>query len=147
MPADRPSLRLPMSASHTVPVLSIVTTTFNSATTIEEFYRRSAAAAAMVTEHFEIVIVDDGSVDESVALAMQLAARDARVKVIELSRNFGHHKALMTGLMHASGDYCLLIDSDLEEAPELLGLFWDTLQREQTDVVYGYQDKIGRAHV
>jgi putative glycosyltransferase len=121
--------------------LSIVTTMFRSETTIAEFVSRAAAAAAQITDSFEIVIVDDGSPDNSLAIATKLAATDPRLKVVELSRNFGHHKALMTGLKHASGDFCLLIDSDLEEPPETLGVFWDKLGKDDLDVVYGYQEK------
>ena len=119
--------------------LSIVTTLYNSAGTIEEFVRRSVAAAERVTDAFEIVIVDDGSPDRSLAIATDLVQRDPRVRVIELSRNFGHHKALMTGLMHAEGAYCFLIDSDLEEAPELITEFWEKRRESGMDVVYGYQ--------
>lgn len=119
--------------------LSIVTTLYNSASTIEEFLRRSVAAAQTVTDAFEIVIVDDGSPDRSLVIALETQKREPRVKVIELSRNFGHHKALMTGLMHAEGAHCFLIDSDLEEAPELVVEFWDKLRTSGMDVVYGYQ--------
>jgi len=120
--------------------LSIVTTLYRSAATIEEFVRRSIAAAEAITGLFEIVIVDDGSPDDSLAIAMRLGESEPRIKVIELSRNFGHHKAMMTGLMHAKGAYCLLIDSDLEEKPELLGQFWGELKATDADVVYGYQN-------
>jgi len=121
--------------------LSIVTTMYNSQATIEEFIRRSEAAALAITDSFEIVIVDDGSPDNALAIAVKLAEADPRLKVIELSRNFGHHKALMTGLRHAVGEYCFLIDSDLEEPPETLATFWDQLHRDDLDVVYGYQEK------
>lgn len=122
------------------PVLSIVTTLYNSAATVESFYNRAVSAAKKITENFEIVIVDDGSPDESLDIACRLAEHDGRLKVVELSRNFGHHKALMTGLMHAAGDYCFLIDSDLEEDPALLQVFWDKLRSVGADVIYGYQD-------
>jgi putative glycosyltransferase len=121
--------------------LSIVTTMFKSEATIAEFVQRASAAAGQITDSFEIVIVDDGSPDNSLAIATGLAANDSRLKVVELSRNFGHHKALMTGLRHASGDFCLLIDSDLEEPPETLAVFWDKLGKDGLDVVYGYQEK------
>ncbi len=121
--------------------LSIVTTMFKSEATIAEFVRRASAAAAQITDSFEVVIVDDGSPDGSLAIATRLAMSDPRLKVVELSRNFGHHKALMTGLRHASGDLCLLIDSDLEEPPETLGIFWDKLGNDGLDVVYGYQER------
>jgi len=121
--------------------LSIVTTMFRSEATITEFIRRASAAASQLTDNFEIVVVDDGSPDNSLTIAIELAAVDSRLKVVELSRNFGHHKALMTGLRYASGDFCLLIDSDLEEPPETLRIFWDKLGKDGLDVVYGYQEK------
>lgn len=123
--------------------LSVVTTLYNSAATIREFVRRSAAAARALTDSFEIVAVDDGSPDESLAIALELMNQEPRLKVVELSRNFGHHRALMTGLMHARGDDCFLIDSDLEEAPELLEEFWRTQKQSGMDVVYGYQTERG----
>jgi putative glycosyltransferase len=119
--------------------LSIVTTVYNSALTIQEFVRRSSAAARTITDSFEIVVVDDGSPDASLAVVVDMLEEEPRLKVVELSRNFGHHKAMMTGLMHADGAYCFLIDSDLEEAPELVVEFWRTLQSSGMDVVYGYQ--------
>jgi putative glycosyltransferase len=120
--------------------LSIVTTMFKSEATIAEFVRRASVAAAQITDSFEIVVVDDGSPDSSLTIATDMAAQDPRLKIVELSRNFGHHKALMTGLKYASGDFCLLIDSDLEEPPETLGVFWNRLEKD-IDVVYGYQER------
>jgi len=136
--ADRPS-SAPAREVPTRPVLSIVTTLFNSAGTIRSFYDRMVAAAETLTAGFELIMVDDGSPDSSLAAAIEIAEGDPRVKVIELSRNFGHHKALMTGMMHAAGEYCFLIDSDLEEDPALLAVFWQKLQGSGMDVVYGYQ--------
>lgn len=121
------------------PELSIVTTLYRSEATIAEFVRRSIAAAEKITRSFEIVIVDDGSPDSSLSLAVGMVEKDPRIKVVELSRNFGHHKALMTGLMHAKGEYCFLIDSDLEESPELLIEFWNKRLETKKDVIFGYQ--------
>ncbi len=121
--------------------LSIVTTLYKSATMIEAFVTRVTAAAGLITNDFEIVVVDDGSPDDSLARVLKLAESNTHLKIIALSRNFGHHKALMTGMMHASGDYCFLIDSDLEERPELLAEFWEKLQESDADVVYGYQQQ------
>jgi putative glycosyltransferase len=119
--------------------LSIVTTLYKSAPTVGAFYRRAVAAAERVTDDFEIVMVDDGSPDDSLTIACALAEEDGRVGVIELSRNFGHHKAMMTGLEHARGDLCFLIDSDLEEDPGLLHQFLEKLETGDLDVVYGFQ--------
>jgi putative glycosyltransferase len=120
-------------------VLSIVTTLHRSAPFIEEFYARISRAASELTTDFEIVLVNDGSPDDSLTRAIGLVERDERVRVIDLARNFGHHKAMMTGLAHACGDLVFLIDSDLEEDPELLIPFADTLRSSQADVVYGVQ--------
>src|SRR5882672_3534199 len=119
--------------------LSVVTTLYKSSASVEEFYRRAVSAAEAVTHDFEIVFVDDGSPDDSLSIACRLAERDSRVSVVELSRNFGHHKALMTGLEHADGDLRFLIDSDLEEDPGWLPQFLAELQNSGADVVYGYQ--------
>ena len=119
--------------------LSIVTTLYRSAASIEEFYRRTIKAAEKIAGDIELVMVNDGSPDNSLDLALELQKHDARVIVVDLSRNFGHHKALMTGLAHASGDLVFLIDSDLEEQPEDLALFHARMAADDCDVVYGVQ--------
>jgi len=119
--------------------LSIVTTLYRSAGNIDEFYRRCMAEAETIFDDVELVMVNDGSPDDSVERAIALHQIDPRVVVVDLSRNFGHHKAMMTGLGHATGDLIFLIDSDLEEAPELLSQFHQRLVAEKCDVVYGVQ--------
>ena len=119
--------------------LSIVSTLYHSAAHVREFHKRMTAAARGVTDDYEIVLVNDGSPDDSLAIALELFDRDEHVRVIDLSRNFGHHKAMMTGLAHASGELVFLIDSDLEEEPELLPSFLDALRGSNADVVYGVQ--------
>jgi putative glycosyltransferase len=119
--------------------LSIVTTLYRSAAHLSEFHARATAAARLLTAEYEIVFVNDGSPDDSLDVAQQLLARDERIRIIELARNFGHHKAIMTGLAHSRGDLVFLIDSDLDEDPELLTTFSDLMQATQADVVYGVQ--------
>lgn len=121
--------------------LSIVTTLYRSAATINEFYRRAIAAAEAVTNDIELVFVNDGSPDDSLELALALHRADARVIIIDLARNFGHHKAMMTGLAHARGELVFLVDSDLEEEPELLGRFHQRFTQGDCDVVYGVQEQ------
>jgi putative glycosyltransferase len=120
--------------------LSIVTTLYRSVPTIDEFYRRALAAAAPIADELELVMVNDGSPDDSLDLALALHRNDPRVVVVDLARNFGHHKALMTGLAHATGDLVFLIDSDLEEEPELLGQFYERMKKGDCDVVFGIQE-------
>ena len=119
--------------------LSIVTTLYHSAPYLEEFYTRICAAAEKITDDYEIILVNDGSPDNSLDIAISLYETDDRVRVIDLSRNFGHHKAIMTGLAHAKGELIFLLDCDLEEEPELLGKFYDELKGSDADVIYGVQ--------
>jgi len=120
--------------------LSIVTTLYKTSSYIDEFYERMSCEARKLTDDYELIFVNDDSPDDSLKKAVVLFQADAHVKVIDLSRNFGHHKAMMTGLSHASGEHVFLIDSDLEEAPELLGDFWKEMEaQDDVDVVYGVQ--------
>ncbi|MEZ4712097.1 MAG: glycosyltransferase family 2 protein [Caldilineaceae bacterium] len=119
--------------------LSIVTTLYYSAPYLEEFYTRIQAEATKITDDYEIVLVNDGSPDGVLELALGLRQRDARVVVVDLSRNFGHHKAIMTGLAFAQGDLVYLTDCDLEEEPELLGLFYAVMGRTKAEMVFGVQ--------
>lgn len=122
--------------------LSIVATLYQSAPYIAEFHRRaSAAARQLVADDYEIVLVNDGSPDESLIRAVQLAESDGHLVIVDLSRNFGHHKAMMTGLAHAKGERVFLIDSDLEEEPECLIVFDQQMLRDPCDVVYGVQER------
>jgi putative glycosyltransferase len=119
--------------------ISAVATMYNSSAYIPDFCARIAAELRKLTDDYEIVLVDDGSPDDSLRTAVAQMASDPAIKVVELSRNFGHHKAMMTGIEHASGELVFLIDIDLEEPPELLGGFHKVLTSEDLDVVYGYQ--------
>lgn len=120
--------------------LSIVATLYQSAPYIAEFHRRASAVARQFAgDDYEIVLVNDGSPDNSLELAVQLTEADSHVVLIDLSRNFGHHKAMMTGLTAVGGDHVFLIDSDLEEEPEWLLLFAEQMRQEASDVVYGVQ--------
>ncbi|HKP37570.1 MAG TPA: glycosyltransferase family 2 protein [Pyrinomonadaceae bacterium] len=119
--------------------LSIVSTLYQSAVHLEEFHKRVRAAAEDITSNFEIILVNDGSPDDSLDTALSLCRKDRRVRVIDLSRNFGQHKAIMTGLAHARGELVFLLDDDLEEAPELLKTFYESLQSNEADVIFGVQ--------
>lgn len=120
--------------------LSIVTTMYHSESFLETFYSRILKSLVGLCEDYEFVFVNDGSPDNSLSVALGLMKKDAHIKVIDLSRNFGHHKAIMTGLSHTTGDLVFSIDCDLEEPPELLRVFFEEYQRQgDVDVVYGVQ--------
>ncbi len=120
--------------------LSIVTTLYRSAKEITEFHRQTTVAAQQFAgADYELVFVNDGSPDNSYDIVHTIAQHDAHVVLIDLSRNFGQHKALMTGLAHARGEYVMMLDSDLEEDPQWLHQFYSVMQTERHDVVIGIQ--------
>ena len=126
-----------------MPSVSVLTSLYHSKNYIVEFYERSLAAVRKITDDYEFVFVDDGSPDDSAAEVKKIIAKDKNVRLIELSRNFGQHKAVMAGLNHVKGDLVFVLDCDLEEKPELLNLFYERMMQdhENIDVVYGYMEK------
>jgi putative glycosyltransferase len=97
------------------------------------------AAATAVAGSYEIIFVNDGSPDDSLEVAVSIFEQDEKVRILDLSRNFGHHKAIMTGLAHSRGRQVFLIDCDLEEPPEVLAEFTSVMRSSRADVVYGVQ--------
>lgn len=122
--------------------ISVVTTLYYSEKYISEFYNRVSQVLIKITDDYEFIFVNDGSPDNSGDKILALQKNHPNITLIELSRNFGHHQAILTGLQHVNGDYVFLIDCDLEEDPELLNSFWETIRKDQNiDVVYGIQLK------
>src|SRR5436190_10185018 len=118
--------------------LSIVVPCFDEQACLRVLHERlSAAAGEAVGEHYEIVLINDGSRDESWEIMRELAAGDTRVLAVNLSRNHGHQLALTAGLDLANGETILIIDADLQDPPELLGAMLATMRESQADVVYG----------
>jgi len=119
--------------------ISLITPLYRSEEYIEELYRRARKTITEITPDYEFIFVNDNSPDDSLSVAKRLADEDPNVTVVDLSRNFGQHKALLTGLEHSTGDYAFVCDSDLEEQPEWIGLFYQAMQDKDCDVVYGVQ--------
>jgi polyisoprenyl-phosphate glycosyltransferase len=124
--AQRPVIREPG-------LVSVVAPAFDEEETLPELHRRVAEALAGLD--FELVVVDDGSRDATPAILGELATRDPRIKVVSLSRNFGHQAALTAGLDHACGDAVVMLDSDLQDPPELIPTMLDHWRRG-SDVVF-----------
>jgi glycosyltransferase involved in cell wall biosynthesis len=118
-------------------LVSVVAPMFDEEATVHVFHERVVAALGALP--FEIVCVDDGSRDGTAAVLAQLAARDTRLKVVRLSRNFGHQAALTAGLEHARGDVVAMIDADLQDPPELIPVMLDAWRRG-ADVVYAVRE-------
>lgn len=133
---------IPMRNEPAKPRISLVTSLYKSECYLEEFYRRAVGAIMGITPEYEIILVNDSSPDNSLTAAKRLADRDENVIVIDLAQNFGQHKALLTGLQVAKGDYVFVCDSDLEEQPEWIPLFFQTMQVRGCDVAFGVQTGI-----
>jgi putative glycosyltransferase len=120
--------------------ISVVAPLYKSAPYLSELHRRSVAAIrAAGIDDYEFIFVNDGSPDDSLAIARSIVARDGGVTVLDLSRNFGQHLALLAGLGRATGDLVYMMDSDLEEEPEWITQFHEAMTSSGADVVYGIQ--------
>lgn len=98
------------------------------------------------TSDFELIFVDDGSTDSTLELLKERRLQDSRIKIIELSRNFGHQAALTAGLENATGEYVAMMDSDLQDPPELLPEMYKTLLTGEFDVVSGFREERKEEH-
>jgi dolichol-phosphate mannosyltransferase len=114
-------------------LVSVVAPVYNEIGLVEEFYRRTTAALGDTP--FELVLVDDGSTDGTSATLESLAEADPRVRLVPLSRNFGHQVALTAGLDHARGNPVVMLDADLQDPPELIPEMLEHW-RAGNDVVY-----------
>jgi putative glycosyltransferase len=122
--------------------ISVVSSLYNSAEFISELHRRLSETLKRITDDYEIILVNDGSPDASLTVALEIIKKGkSHLKLVDLSRNCGQHKALITGLKHATGDFVFMMDSDLEEEPEWIEQFWAKLQKYngEVDVIYGVQ--------
>ena len=121
------------SPSRTLRLLSVVAPVYDEQELVESFVARACAAVA--DYNFELVVVNDGSTDATGELLDRIAASDPRVRIVHLSRNFGHQAALTAGLEHALGDAVAMIDADLQDPPELIPTMVERWE-QGADVVY-----------
>lgn len=116
-------------------LISIVVPMYNEEDVLGELHRQVSAELEPMREDIEFVFVDDGSRDRSVAIATQISDADPRVRVVVLSRNFGHEAAIEAGLREARGDAVIVMDADLQDGPDILPRLINAW-REGADVVY-----------
>jgi polyisoprenyl-phosphate glycosyltransferase len=128
----------PSAGQRQLELLSVVAPIYDEEATIDQFYARVCKALDGLP--FELVLVDDGSTDGSAAALERLAGADPRVRVVYLSRNFGHQTALTAGLDHACGNAVVMLDADLQDPPELIPRMLDHWRRE-CDVVYAVREE------
>lgn len=122
--------------------LSVVTTLYKSKPFLDTFLKEILSSIKEIEiEKYELIFVNDGSPDDSVNFLLEQKKEISQIKIIDLSRNFGHHYAIQAGLKYASGDLIFLIDNDLETPPNVLIDYYREIQKDETlDVVYGYQE-------
>jgi len=128
------------------PTLSVIVPCFNEEDVIDHTHKRLAAALRAITPDHEIIYVDDGSRDRTAERLHTIQRASPEVRVVRLSRNFGHQIAVSAGLDYAKGDAVVLIDADLQDPPEVIGDMvakW----REGFHVVYGQRrERSGETH-
>lgn len=120
--------------------ISIVIPVYNEAAVIPELFRRTVKAMEAMNKEFEIIVVNDGSADDSLAELVACHREDKRFKVLDLSRNFGHQEAILAGLTFAQGDFIGIMDGDLQDPPELFADFYAKIQ-SGFDVVYAIRQQ------
>lgn len=100
--------------------ISIIVSVYNEEEVLFEFYRETIKVLLLIDNPYEIIFVNDGSVDGSRGILFKIAKNDENVKVVHFSRNFGHEAAMIAGIDNASGDYLVCMDADLQHPPTLL---------------------------
>lgn len=120
--------------------LSIVVPIYNEEANIAELSRRLAQLSFSEMKSVEFILVNDGSRDQSLQMLQDLANKDPRFKIIDLSRNFGHQLAITAGMNEATGDACVVMDGDLQDPPETVPELVDKW-KEGYDIVYAVREK------
>jgi glycosyltransferase involved in cell wall biosynthesis len=101
-------------------MISVVIPIYNEEENLPEVLQRTTRALESIGEDWEVIVIDDGSADGSAAIVRSAHANDGRIKLIGLSRNFGHQPAITAGIHHAKGDAVILLDGDLQDPPEII---------------------------
>ena len=100
--------------------LSVVAPIYNEGSLVSEFVKQVVENISKITSDYEVILVDDGSVDDSWSYMESEASKNTKVNAYRLSKNFGHHYAITAGLHNASGEWVVVMDSDLQDRPEVI---------------------------
>ena len=118
-----------------MPTYSFVIPIFNEAKTIPELYKRLSQMLSSLDGPVEVILIDDGSRDESASLIQQICEKDSRIKFLQLSRNFGHQVAITAGMDYAQGKAIIIMDADLQDPPQVVHQLIEKW-KQGFDVVY-----------
>jgi putative glycosyltransferase len=119
--------------------ISVITTLYKSERFISVFLDEVLETMREINQEYELILVLDGITDEAMSILLKRKAEFKNIKIIEFSRNFGHHYALMAGMKNSEGDYVMIIDCDLEVRPSIISRFYNVIEEKKCDVVFGYQ--------
>lgn len=117
--------------------LSVVIPLYNEEHLVGDLIDRTVRVLAGITDDFEIIFVDDGSKDGTVTHLAEARKKEPRIKILELSKNFGHQAAFSAGLAFAKGRFTVMMDGDLQDPPELIPVMHRMLQSDEFDVIFG----------
>lgn len=118
-------------------MFSLVIPLYNEETLIDELVKRTIAAVESFTNDYEVIFVDDGSTDKSLSKVLSWREKNRKIKLLSLSKNFGHQAAYTAGLEYAKGEIVGMMDGDLQDPPELMGEMYRKIKEEDFDVVSG----------
>ena len=120
-------------------MISLVIPIYNEEEVIDELLQRSVATLEGIGRPFEVIIVNDGSEDSSLEKLLAHREKDKRIKIVELSRNFGHQAAFTAGIRRSKGEYTVMMDGDLQDTPELIKDMFEKMKSGEYDIVNGYR--------
>jgi len=123
-------------------MLSVVIPIFNEEKLVDELVKRTISSIESFTSEYEVIFVDDGSTDQSLDKILSWQKKIRNIKILSLSKNFGHQAAYTAGLEHAKGEFVAMMDGDLQDPPELLSEMYRKINDEGYDLVSG--KRIGR---
>jgi dolichol-phosphate mannosyltransferase len=123
-------------------MLSLVIPIFNEEKLVDELVKRTISSIESFIQDYEVIFVDDGSTDQSLEKILSWQKKNNHIKILSLSKNFGHQAAYTAGLEYSDGDLVAMMDGDLQDPPELLTEMYKKICEENYDVVSG--KRIGR---
>jgi dolichol-phosphate mannosyltransferase len=126
-------------------LISIIVPVYNNANCLEELIQRVSVSFKNLKYTYEIIFIDDGSIDNSLEILKIFSSKDKFIKIISLSKNFGQHSAIRAGFNHADGNLIILMDADLQDRPENIPQLVKKIVNEELDVVFTMEKKGGEA--